>query len=93
MITVTRKKGVDSFNIYGNHQFFRLNREVVFCSDEYGFIIRVPSISDECTLNSVCPNGERSFVMNVRGKDLKSGVYQVDEEESNEDRIVINYLS
>ena len=90
MLTVRKQKKTGAYKIYSSDKFFKINKIIVFESDEYGFSCRVPAIDDN-KLNTASSNGLNGFVLTVRSEILIDGIYEVDESESNEDELRINY--
>tara|TARA_R110000751_G_scaffold124978_2_gene226477 strand:+ start:695 stop:967 length:273 start_codon:yes stop_codon:yes gene_type:complete len=90
MITVRKQQRTGAFKIYSTDPFFKINKIIVFESDEYGFSFRVPSI-DDTEYNTASSNGVNGFVLTVRSEMLIDGIYEVDQEESNEDELMVNY--
>ena len=85
-----RKNYHQSFNLFTNHPFFRLHKELVFDHDEYGVSFRMPSIDDTDTIN-VYENGLSCSSLNVFGKDIQHGILLFDEEYSGEDIVYFDY--
>jgi hypothetical protein len=86
-----RKNYATSFNLWSSNDFFRDNKEVVFESDDYGFSFRVASIDDVKGIRAIYDNSKTSYSLGLYDADIKTGVFYVDEEESNEDILVFNY--
>ena len=86
-----RKNYPTSFNLWSSNDFFRDNKEVVFENDEWGFSFRVASIDDVKGIRAIYDNSKTSYSLGLYDADIKTGVFYVDEEESNDDKIVFNY--
>ena len=64
---------------------------VVFENDEWGFSFRIASIDDEEGIRAVYDNSKSSYSLGLYNTNINTGVFYVDEEESNEDKIVFSY--
>ena len=89
LITVKKTK-TTSFKVYGNFDFFKKNRNIVFDFDDYGFSFRVPSISDDYTI-MVSKNGVNGSVITIPCEYLKTGRFKMNQDHSDEDKIVFDY--
>jgi hypothetical protein len=91
-IRIARRKNYpNSYNIWTSHDFFKHNKEVIFEFDEWGVSFRAASISDETGHRTIYPNSKQGYSLGVFDVDIKEGVFYIDEEESNEDKIYFNY--
>ena len=85
-----RKNYHQSFNLFTNHPFFRLHKELVFDHDEWGVSFRVPSIDDTESIN-VHENGLSCSLLNVFGKDIQHGILLYDDDYSDDDHVYFTY--
>ena len=85
-----RKNYHQSFNLFTNHPFFRLHKELVFNHDEWGVSFSVPSIDDTDTIN-VYENGLSCSSLNVFGKDIQHGILLFDDDYSDDDTVWFTY--
>jgi hypothetical protein len=87
----SRENYPTSFNLWSSNDFFRDNKEVVFENDEWGFSFRIASIDDVKGIRAVYDNSKSSYSLGLYDTNINTGVFYVDEEESNEDKIVFSY--
>tara|TARA_R110002012_G_scaffold209174_1_gene379508 strand:+ start:236 stop:550 length:315 start_codon:yes stop_codon:yes gene_type:complete len=95
-ITISaRKNSNTSFNLWSSNDFFTENKEVVFEHDEYGISFRTTSIDDTKNVRPVYLNNykgkNKSYSLCVYNETIKTGVFYLDEEESDCDKVVFNY--
>lgn len=84
-----KKNSISTYNCWSSHPFFNDHKDLIFHADEYGFVFKVPSISNLKKTVAICPNGKHCHVMTVTSEFISNGKYQIDEEESNEDQLII----
>lgn len=86
-----KKNSIETFNLWGSHEFFKNNKDVIFEADEYGMRFIVPGIDNHKKTTAVCKNGKCCHVMTVTSEFITNGKYKIDLEESTEDVLIVNY--